>query len=346
VDDVDQLAQNYYKQYQWSQPDVRSGFDHLYRKYVHERQQDIVDAIAVGLTLQAIMGGNEIDVAAMPDNIKEAFHTAFPNLDIESLNDRSKDEIEGLMNAWNGKLFEIEVRDQLNAGIQVGDMLLEPGQKAVLAESATQVGWDLKIINEDGTDSGLFLQLKATDSASYINQALERYPDVPIIATSEMLGHNDDAVSMADVSSDHLRDQIGNAVNAGNSASDVIMGSALIIALTEVFQVMTRKKSVEVAIENGVKRGWLSVIAGTAGSFATFLGGPLLGIPVGVITRIYLANAMNDTKPNVIHQPEKVINPYPEFSKAETHSTRNDAKQAFRELEQVTGRLLLEYDGR
>lgn len=47
----------------------------------------------------------------------------------------------------------------------MGDIHLEPGQVAALAESATQPGWDLQILNADGTVAGE-LQLKATDSLS------------------------------------------------------------------------------------------------------------------------------------------------------------------------------------
>ena len=41
----------------------------------------------------------------------------------------------------------------------------------------TQPGWDMRIVGPDDEVS-LYLQLKATDSFSYIKRALQRYPDI------------------------------------------------------------------------------------------------------------------------------------------------------------------------
>ena len=91
----------------------------------------------------------------------------------------------GFLSAWKGKYFEVLVRDELNAGEWVGDIHLEPGQTALLAESAIQPGWDLQIINSDGSVAQE-LQLKATESLSYVKEALERYPDIGVLTTDEV----------------------------------------------------------------------------------------------------------------------------------------------------------------
>ena len=84
-----------------------------------------------------------------------------------------------------GKYFEVLVRDRLNAGERLGELRLESGQVARLAESPTQPGWDLKIENADGSVAEE-IQLKATGSMDYIKKALERYPDIRVAAPSEI----------------------------------------------------------------------------------------------------------------------------------------------------------------
>jgi hypothetical protein len=110
---------------------------------------------------------------------------------------------------------------------------------------------------------------------------------------------------------------------------------------------MSGKKSVGQAIESGVKRGWLSLLSGAVGAAVSFIGGPWLGVPAAALTRMALGEATNDSQPKVIRRPEKVINPYPELPPARKQSpkpaSRAEAAKSFKELNQITGRLLLEY---
>ena len=95
------------------------------------------------------------------------------------------DALQGAVNTAKGKYFEYLVVDSLNQGHQVGPLLLAPGQQALLAESMTQPGWDLRIVDEHDVVVE-YLQLKATDSVAYIRSVLERYPDIQILATDEV----------------------------------------------------------------------------------------------------------------------------------------------------------------
>jgi len=221
---VDNLSNQYQNQHGWSNLDISAGFDALYVKYVRQRKEDIIDSIAVGYALEIITDGDEVDIDGMPDNVRQAFEQAFPNVPIETLNERSPEELGHLVNAWKGKLFEVEVQDQLNAGLQVGDWQLENGQRAELAESATQPGWDLKIVDEDGQVVDTF-QLKSTDSDSYINYALERYPDVPIVATSDIANHADESVSVANISNEETTSQVNDVISGSDSVSDTLLQS-------------------------------------------------------------------------------------------------------------------------
>ena len=98
---------------------------------------------------------------------------------------RSPEELAGFVNGWKGKLFEVDVRDRLNAGEWVGDLHLEPSQTAQLAASATQPGWDLAIYDSHGAVVDQ-LQLKATDSLAYVKHALEQYPGIHVLTTAEV----------------------------------------------------------------------------------------------------------------------------------------------------------------
>lgn len=78
-----------------------------------------------------------------------------------------------------GILFEQEVTDALNA----------QGLEAQMFEATNHPISDLAIF-EDGELVGE-IQLKATDSTSYIQSTLDSYDDVPIVATSEVAEHFD-----------------------------------------------------------------------------------------------------------------------------------------------------------
>ena len=92
---------------------------------------------------------------------------------------------QGQINNIKGKYFETLVRDRLNDGEALGELWLEPGQTARLAASASQKGWDLEIIDENG-DRVEPLQLKATAAMSYVKDTLKNHPDYRIVVPSEI----------------------------------------------------------------------------------------------------------------------------------------------------------------
>ena len=82
----------------------------------------------------------------------------------------------GAINAAKGKYFEYLVAARLNDGQQVGDLLLAPGQRAELAESMTQPGWDMRIV--DAWVRWIPFATKATDSTAMSGTlALSGYAD-------------------------------------------------------------------------------------------------------------------------------------------------------------------------
>ena len=137
---------------------------------------------SLGISASVIHGYYHIDY--IPEEVEEAYKAAYP---IKSQTDNLRDIIEdaddtelaGLTSGIKGKLFEMRYVDFLNDGH------LPDGYEAVLAESATNPGWDIAILDNNGITVNE-LQIKATDSVDYIKTALERYPDIDIVTTEEV----------------------------------------------------------------------------------------------------------------------------------------------------------------
>ena len=196
----------------------------------------------------------------------EAFGMQYPNVPIESLRGASEQRLTGLAQGVKGKYFEVLARDRLNDGESVGGLSLEPGQVARLAESPTQQGWDVEIVNQDGTlDEAL--QLKATESMSYVKTALDENPDIRVVVPSELEDEAADSAQLisTDISNASLKNEVGdqlgelsesgleNALDeAGELAFDSIPGiSLLIIGATEGRKVLTGRATVEEAVRSG-----------------------------------------------------------------------------------------------
>lgn len=124
------------------------------------------------------------DPSNVPPEVEQAFRLAYPGLASNetfshAIGRMDAGELVGFVSGVKGKLFEIELVDQMNRGG------LPDGYHAEMATSATQPGWDLRVTGPDGQLADL-LQAKATESADYVQQALVRYPDIDITTTSEV----------------------------------------------------------------------------------------------------------------------------------------------------------------
>lgn len=200
--------------------------DELFQRYFDGRVRPLAEALACGAAVSALWSGQTFDPTGLDEQQLEAFRLAFPSLNVEQVSSYSGDALDGLLNAWKGKLFEVKVRDSLNSGEWVGDWHLEAGQKAVLAESPTQVGWDLAILEPDGTVAEQ-IQLKSTDLVAYVEAAASRYPDIPILATGEVAeasSANSD-ISFSEVSDTGLEQELNDATATG--LADSVWGVVL-----------------------------------------------------------------------------------------------------------------------
>jgi len=124
----------------------------------------------------------------MPDNLEvyDAVRRGYNDLETASTDDiaayfSNVDEgsMVGHVSNVKGMLFEQQVEATLN----------EQGLETSLHELTNHPDTDLSIY-KDG-EIAAELQLKATDDVNYINETLAEHPDIPIIATSEVIAQVD-----------------------------------------------------------------------------------------------------------------------------------------------------------
>ena len=161
---------------------VGEAFQQAFRRYLKANRESLLDITVAAASAQISVGDGPQDVDPL---LLKAIHDTNPTLSETNVFALDGEALQGAVNTAKGKYFEYLVVDRLNQGQQVGPLVLEPGQQAVLADSMTQPGWDMRIVDERG-DAVEYLQLKATDSVAYIRTALERYPDIQILATGEV----------------------------------------------------------------------------------------------------------------------------------------------------------------
>lgn len=288
------LATQYRASRNSAQP-AREAVADLYKRYIKEREQSLMDAAAAAATVNALFLTDRIDMSQVTPQMEEAFRLAYPNIDLSSLADRSPAEVEGFLSAWKGKYFEVVVRDNLKAGEWVGDIHLGTGQTAVLAESATQPGWDLQILDLDGSVAHE-LQLKATQSLGYVKQALERYPDIDVITTDEVLdagGEEVKGIFASGFSDSDLEETIQAPMEALlDSPLEELVETVLpglpfvLIAVGEGRKVLMGRKSFELAMQDGLYRAVKTGAAIGIGALVVLLDGGMLSIPASLLTRL------------------------------------------------------------
>lgn len=164
---------------------IRDESDRIQRRVAaaqsERRRDELLDLLVVGgISLAYAMDHPD----EIPPEVLKAFELAYPNLAasesfIDVVDRLPADALPGFVSGVKGKLFEIELVEHFNNGG------LPDGLHADLAGSVGQTGWDLRILDEKGlvVDE---LQAKATESARYVIEALDRYPGIEVVSTSEV----------------------------------------------------------------------------------------------------------------------------------------------------------------
>ncbi|WP_305461986.1 hypothetical protein [Photobacterium leiognathi] len=153
---------------------------------------------------------------------------------IDYFADVNPDAMSGHISNIKGIVFEQEVVNALN----------EQGMDAMLFEATNHPVSDIALMSD--ADIAAEVQLKATDSVAYINEALAENPDIPIIVTSEVANGFDstmvidsgiDNVALDDAVSEVLTSEIANHVGesvvsdvASEGLADLVADVALPIS--------------------------------------------------------------------------------------------------------------------
>lgn len=266
-------------------------------QYRERREQSLLDAAATAISMNAIIYADTIDYSAFTPQMMEAFSLSNPNSEITdrlaSLDFDNSDEVAGFLSNWRGKYFEVLVRDELNSGGQVGDLVLAEGQTAVLAENLSQPGWDLQIVSGTGLPVNE-LQLKATDSISYVKGAIERYPGIDVLTTDEVAASViDEAVISSGVSNAELSEDLSEPLDGvlDSPLQDAIetfgMGlPVLLIAGTEGTMWLVGRQTFDSALTKSVDRAVKSGVAMAVGGLVALTGVSVLALPATVVTRL------------------------------------------------------------
>jgi hypothetical protein len=296
------MIQEIHKEYKNYSENSKDELYKLHQSYLKRKQETITEALAASIALNGIFSEDVIDLSAITPEMQEAFDISFPKLQIEDLSDYSDTQLTGIISNWKGKLFEIEVRDRLNAGDVVGDLSLAEGQSASIAADLTQPGWDLQILNGDGSTAEL-LQLKATNSLSYINSAFEKYPEIDIMSTSEIADLNDNLIN-SDISINDLNSAIETPMQPlfdgfGDHVLDTLLPGLpfFVICLSEGRHVFMNIKTANEAFANASERAVKSGLSIGAGILTTyFTSFSILGGIITFVTRLLFKEEEKEEK--------------------------------------------------
>jgi hypothetical protein len=272
-----------------SNTDSLFAFYNAFRKSVVSRQQSVIDLIVVAANLgpEVIQANTSIDPL-----LEKAIRETNPGFDTSLLNAYSENELKGIVNSAKGKYFEYLVVDKLNAGETIGDLSMPEGYQAVMASSATQPGWDIQIIDTQGSVSE-YLQLKATNSFAYIREALEKYPDIRILATDEIAEASHGLVLDSDITEASIRAQVLEGLDGLDTtfaegfwdSFHPLMPLVFILA-TEGYRVTIDKYSLENAVKSTRFRFERAVVATGIGALVIAVGGGWLSLPASVFSGI------------------------------------------------------------
>lgn len=270
-------------------------------EYRRRHDREILDlaAIAAEVSVDDLLNlGLEPEINPQ---ILEAFRLQYPNVNLDSLTGATEDRLRYLANGVKGKYFEILVAEKLNAGESVGGIRLEPGQVARLGESANQSGWDLAILDREGAVAEQ-IQLKATESMSYVKEALEKYPDLRVLVPQELADAATamDAVLSADIANASLEKAVVGQLaelsegsladileQSAEAGFDALPGlSAAVIGATEAGYVLMGRSTVEESLKRGGARLGRSTAYTVLGAALTAVDAGLISMPTVTALRV------------------------------------------------------------
>lgn len=282
------------------------AFQRAFNRFLKANRESLLDITAAAASAHIGVGAGPEDVDPL---LLRAIYDTNPSLRETSWFSLDEAALQGAVNTAKGKYFEYLVVEKLNQGEQVGPLLLQPGQAAVLAESMTQPGWDLRIVDEHGA-AVEYLQLKATDSVAYIRSALERYPDIQILATGEVA--HSGLVLDSGISDEMLRAHVGASVDAADvSLSESFLDHfspvlpLVAMALYEGYRVSVGAQSIDSFKLALARRSQRMVATQLIGATVYALGGGYIAIPAALAGGLIFDRTINQTAMQTAYQSHR-----------------------------------------
>lgn len=269
--------------------------------------EDFVDSAVIGgFTVADILAG-KVHEWQIPHNVIDAFHSQYPQYGesfVQAVHNQASEpsSVMGLVNGVKGKLFEVDYANWLNHGN------LPHGFTAELAHHANNPGWDVVIHDAHG-HVDQFLQMKATDSISYVHEAIAAHPDIPVVVPHElyakMLDHHDALGHILDghESLSNLTEHVGNATDhaaAAGAEHFPVVGPALVIGLAAALSFESYRRghiTISDALRNVGERSLLAVLATGAGWLAKLaVHEPFVMLPTSIIVRLLGGQVIHNQK--------------------------------------------------
>jgi hypothetical protein len=274
------------------------SIDCVKNNYQQAKSKSIVDILLIvsEMTYEQFTNSDSIDPLAL-----KAIEETSPNFNYDYHYLYSEEQILGVLNTAKGKYFEFLVEERLNNGLSVGDFSLPEGYSAVLAESPTQPGWDIQILNNDGVIDE-YIQLKATNSLGYIKESLEKYPEYHILATEEVANSSNGLVINSDISEESLSNQINGIIDNNSYSSDELISLFLPvlplswICISSGYSLYFAENDIEKVLGRAENRVSNALISTAVGGGATLMGLGLLSIPLTFFSSVFIEDYFEKVK--------------------------------------------------
>ena len=283
-------------------PQPSDALSQLAGEYHRRHEREILDlaAIAADVSVNDVVNLG-LELAEDPQLTETLERLGYSEDSFDSLADWTEKQLEGHSGRIKGTYFEVMVKDKLNDGESIGDIKLQPGEVAKLAEDNNQRGWDIEITDRDGAIVEQ-VQLKAVDTMRRIKEALEDYPDIRVIAPLELEGKADTLEDLltSDITNADLENTIGDQLTelsedaitdvlhqSAEAGFDAIPGiSAVIIGTTEAGQILMGRSTVEESLKRGGARLGRSSVYTVIGAGLTAVDAGIISVPTVMALRV------------------------------------------------------------
>ena len=247
-------------------PVVIEGFRQIARR-APVGVEAIIGGVFYALITNTVLYGSseELFVIEALRRSKGSLHDASEADLAAYLDSLSPEQMRGVANNVKGIYHEMRWVEEYNSS--------HSDSYAVMHESATHQGSDVQIFSKETGDLLEEYQLKSTDSASYVREHLERYPDIDVLATNEASSVVDGVESSGFSNADNAAN-VGGVFDevADNTLSDRVTESAELAGLVSAGREALAVLNGEAVIGEAGKRTLGTVVqAATATGITAFL---------------------------------------------------------------------------